>query len=223
LSFDVVHFPQGFLPDCGESAWKAMDAARHTFVHDKTRHIKYFVLKFPVPIDSHTGRLEFSTRELYDCDDEAKLQLLYPYIEATHSKHPYKMQNQYASWNVVRLDIEPRKRGCLENLAAPLSDAQKAVLRKEQTLFEAAQNAAKAAAEAKMLAEAIALYNKAKGPEPDTQMSMGGGRWNESDDFDVRLEDDNLDYFNNLIDETSNDLKRAIIDGYIFLDSLNNK
>jgi hypothetical protein len=132
------------------------------------------VLKFPVPADSQTGRLEFSVRELYDCDDEAKLQLLYPYIEARHPKHPYKMQNQYASWNFVRLDIETKKRGKLEQLTPPLSDAQQAVLRKELALHEAATAKAEAEAEAQMLAEAIELYNKMKKKtQPDAQMSGG--------------------------------------------------
>lgn len=174
MSYDLVNFPEGFIPDCGEGAWKAMDAARHAFINDKTRHIKYFVLKFPVPADSQTGRLEFSTRELYDCDDEAKLMLLYPYIEAQHPKHPHPMQNQYASWNVVRLDVEPKKRGRLEKLAPTLSDAQQAVLRKELALYEEAQRVAQAEAEAQMLAEAIELYNKSKKqPQPDTTMSGG--------------------------------------------------
>jgi hypothetical protein len=170
FSFDLVHFPDGFRPDCGEGAWKAMDAARHTFIHDKTRHIKYFVLKFPVPPDSQTGRLEFSTKELYDCDDETELELLYPYIEARHPKHPYKMQNQYASWNVVRLDVDPKKRGCPE-FASTVSKAQQAVLRKEIALHEEAKAAATAAAEAKLIAEAIEQIKKSKGRQPDHIMS----------------------------------------------------
>jgi hypothetical protein len=82
MPFDLLHFPEGFEPDCGEGAFKAMDAARNKILNDPTRQIKYFLLKFPVPIDSHTGHLELSTRELFDNleGDETELELLYPDI-----------------------------------------------------------------------------------------------------------------------------------------------
>lgn len=89
-----------------------MDAMRNEFLKDQTRQIKYFLLKFPTPSDSESGKLELSAKPIISPDsDETELFFKTPEVVAHHAEVKPEMHHQFAAWNVVRLDVKVNKRG----------------------------------------------------------------------------------------------------------------
>ena len=178
MPYDLCHWPQAFESDVGAGPYRAMDAARNRILDDPTRLIKYFYLRFPTPPDSQTSQLELSTKEIYDNygGDETELDLVYTDFTVKHDEHdmyhegqkvnlPFK--NQYASWNVVRSDVESSKRG-RPDIGPKPSKAQAARIRKAAEEHERDQERRRME-HARFLAE-----QAAKSTNPDQVMSSNG-------------------------------------------------
>jgi hypothetical protein len=161
MPYDLCHWPEGFEPDVGEGPYKAMDETRNKIMKDSSRLIKYFYLRFPTPTDSQTSKLELSTKEIYDNygGDETELDMLYTDIHVRHAEHSLNsksldFKNQYACWNVVRIDIESSKRG-RPDVGPKISKAQATRIRKAAEEYERQQEYNRQKAQSKNIPDQI--------------------------------------------------------------------
>ena len=132
MPYDVMYSLKQFKP-CGAGVVKAMDIARNKIWKDQDSLIKHFLLTFPVPRDSKKGCIQLSTTEIYTNKDNAyDLELIYPEVVSEHKKHKEPTINQYAVWNVVRIDVDSHKIGRPENTGPKISKAEAARIRREE-------------------------------------------------------------------------------------------
>jgi hypothetical protein len=132
MPYDVMYTPIVFK-SCGDGVTKAMDIARNKIWKHPERLIKHFLLTFPVPNDSKTGYVQLSTKEIYNNsdDDIAELESLYPIAHVEHEQHDDTFHNQFAVWNVVRIDVECQKIG-RPDIGPKVSKAHAARVRRDE-------------------------------------------------------------------------------------------
>jgi hypothetical protein len=132
MPYDVMYSPKQFMR-CGAGVVKAMDIARNKIWKDEDRLIKHYLLTFPVPRDSKNGCVQLSTKEIYDNKDDAcDLELIYEEVVSHHKKHKAHTTNQFAVWNVARIDVDSHKVGRQDNTGPKISKAEAARRRREE-------------------------------------------------------------------------------------------